>query len=468
MLTLKKTVKKLVHPRSSDEDSRRKEFILNILLLSSITLFAVANVINVFAAIFRPASHELHSMPFLVLVFILAFFSLLYFLSRKGHFSFSAHVLVFTFFFLAAYMGYHWGVDITASLLIYGLVIVMAGILVSTRFAFLTTALIGLTILITDYLQGLQIVIYDYAWRVENWETTDTIMTAVIFFLVAIVSWLSNREIERSLARAHRSEASLRKERDMLEITVEERTRELKEAQLERISQLYSLAEFGRLSSGLFHDLMNPLTAVSLNVEKAKSEGETSHGGLSKAQYYLDQAFVAAKRMERFIVAVRKQIGKKGDTKRFSLRAETKEVIDILSYKAHLANVRIILSENKASDITGDPIQWSQTMLNLISNSIDAYDEIPKGKDERTVVVTFTEDSKTISCAITDHGIGIPKENMEKIFDPFFTTKMGQTAKGTGIGLSTVKRMIEKNFNGSITVESAPHIGTTFLVVLPK
>jgi signal transduction histidine kinase len=459
---------KLLDSRSQDEDSKRKEFILNVLLLSSTLLFFAAAGASLLISFLRPESYRHNSISLLILFSIFAFFAILLILSRKGFGSASAHILIIIFFLFALLMGYRWGIDVNASLLIYALVIVMAGILVNTRFAFLMTGLIAFVLISVGYLQEAGLYAPDRYWRSEPWQMSDTIMTAIIFFVIATVSWLSNREIERSLLRAHRSEDSLRKERDMLEATVEERTRELKEAQLEKISQLYSLAEFGRLSSGLFHDLMNPLTAVSLNVEKAKSEGQAHEGGLSKAEQYLDQAFVAAQRMERFIVAVRKQIGKEGDKRQFSPVEETRQVIDILSYKARLADVDIVLAESVVSQIVGDPVQWSQIMLNLISNGIDAYDDMPKAVDPRTVIVAFSEHKDAIVCTVLDHGIGIPKENMEKIFEPFFTTKPRQGAKGTGIGLSLVKRMIEKNFNGAISAASSQETGTIFSVVLSK
>ncbi|HEV7702396.1 MAG TPA: HAMP domain-containing sensor histidine kinase [Candidatus Paceibacterota bacterium] len=421
-------------------------------------------------SVIQPEAYARNSMSPFILVLTFAFFLFLFFLSRKGFYRGSAYVLVAVFFLLSFFMGYRWGVDVNAAILIYTLVVVMAGILVSTRFAFIMTGLVAYAMFALNDLQASHIIPVDRYWRNESWGPIDITMTLIILLVVAIVSWLSNREIERSLARAHRSEESLRKERDRLEVIVEERTRELKEAQLEKISQLYSLAEFGRLSSGLFHDLMNPLTAVSLNVEKAKSESEEENnsGDLSKAKQYLDQAFAAAKRMERFISAVRKHIGKKGVKNLFSPHNEIKQVIDILSHKAQMSNVSIFLSENETSDIMGDSIQWSQIVLNLISNGIDAYDEIPKDRDNRVIHITLAEDEKTISCTVVDYGVGIAEENVDKVFEPFFTTKAGQTDKGTGIGLSLVKRIVEKDFNGALTLKSVLGAGTTCLVILPK
>lgn len=65
---------------------------------------------------------------------------------------------------------------------------------------------------------------------------------------------------------------------------------------------------------------------------------------------------------------------------------------------------------------------------------------------------------------VEDRGMGIPKENIEKIFEPFFTTKNF----GMGIGLSMVKRIIEKDFSGTIKVESIENRCTMFTIKFPK
>ena len=459
--------KQFLTPRSVGEDSQRREFILNVLLLTSVAIFAIALFCNITIAIIDPVrfagSSESSVLPITIVLGVLL---ILYGLSRKGHFKISAYIVVGIFLLFSFLMGYQWGVGVTASLLIYMLVIIMSGVLISTRVSFIVTSVIVLILVVVGKLQLHTIIVADTAWKMLPWTQQDTLMTCIIFIVAATVSWLSNREIEASLARAHRSEASLRAERDSLEVIVEERTAALKEVQLEKISQLYSFAEFGRLSSGLFHDLMNPLTAVSLNVERAKSQGETLED-LSRTQHYLDQAFVAAKRMERFILAVRKQIGKQGDVKEFSLVEEISQVVDILSYKAHVAEVKLVLHAPENISLVGDPVRFSQAMLNLITNAIDAYDCKTESMKECTVVVSVHKTTEGIICTVHDTGMGIEEKNIGTIFKPFFTTKPSQDTKGTGIGLSIVKTIIEKDFNGTIAVVSTPLTGTVFTIALP-
>lgn len=105
--------------------------------------------------------------------------------------------------------------------------------------------------------------------------------------------------------RAHASEQALKEEKDLLEIKVEERTAELKRSQAENISQFSRFAEIGRLSSGLFHDLIGPLASVAMNLSGL--EGSV-HADMNEIKDQVDRAIKASRRMDTFIGAVRKQI----------------------------------------------------------------------------------------------------------------------------------------------------------------
>jgi signal transduction histidine kinase len=463
---LKARIKKLLAASSTDEDAARREFILNILLMSGFCLVLVSFVVSLLSSFLFSKealqnSHVWAGYIFLILVFLRA----LLYISHKGHSKVSSILLLAVFFLLAAYLNFTWGVDLPIVVLTYAVTIIMSGILISTRFAFFTTLVICPTIVVICYLHDSGLIEINRYWRTQQWTQADNVAILVLFFIVATVSWLSNREIEKSLKRARKSEADLKLERDSLEIKVEERTKELKETQMEQMAQMYRFAEFGRLSSGLFHDLINPLNAVSLNMGKVKSED---------SKPYLDKAITAAKKMEDFIVAIRKQINHQENETSICLSDEVEQVIEILNYRARKANVKIKFLTAGEIKIVGDVIKFNQVALNLITNAIDSYDgfvPIPHingehdKNHERKVIVNLHEDNGMIEFIVTDHGKGISPENLNKIFEPFFTTK--STAVGIGLGLSLVKRIVEKDFLGSINVTSAPNEGSVFSVRFP-
>lgn len=461
-------INKLILPRSNDQDISRKEFIFNILLVSVIALLVAAIVEHVISwnilHLISPQSFDNSSFSLNSLAIILVFFFALYLLSRRGFFRTASYALLGIMFVLAAYMGSRWGVDLPAEILFYSLIIVMAGILINARFAFLVTGLVFSIIALTGYMHNVSYLSVNRYWSNELWETTDIVIAGVLFLTIATVSWLSNREIEKSLTRARKSEEELKKERDSLEIKIEERTKELKEAELEKMSQLYRFAEFGRLSTGIFHDLVNPLNAVVLNMEMVtKCHGERQ--GFAETKVCLDRALNSTKKMEKFVMAVRKQVSNEKSVAVFSLNQELKEVIEILTYKAVKEIVKIFFYPSAEVKVTGDPIKFNQIALNLIANAIDSYGS-PESREyaDGTVEVRLWKDENNIVLSVKDFGEGIPKENMEKIFEPFFTTKK---ENGMGVGLSTVKRIVEKDFKGIVEVESEVGEGSVFTVKLP-
>ncbi|MCK9351607.1 MAG: HAMP domain-containing histidine kinase [Candidatus Pacebacteria bacterium] len=365
------------------------------------------------------------------------------------------------FFLLAVYMTYRWGVEIQVALLFYVLIIVMSGILIHARFAFIVTLMVCAVLFFVGHLEWSEAISVNRYWMTDVWSVKDVVMVSVIFMIIATVSWLSNREIEKSLARARNSEVALKAERDSLEVKVQERTKELREAQLEKMTQLNRFAEFGRLSSGLFHDLMSPLSAVTLNMEMVKAEEKSA---LYETKIYLNKAIAASKRMEDFVIAVRKQIANEEHKTTFSVNEETKQIIEVLLHKAIKANVGIKLTAPENIKIFGSAPKWGQVALNLASNAIDAHAS-SQANEKKEVALSLVQKNGRVIFTVSDRGVGIAKENLEKIFDPFFTTKEG---KGTGLGLYTVKRIVENDFHGTIEVVSEPRKGTAFIINIPK
>src|SRR5204862_2776099 len=116
------------------------------------------------------------------------------------------------------------GVDIPQSILTYALIIVMSGILISSRSAFFMSSLVALTIMTIGYLQQEKFIIVSSSWRKDVESLTDSLVIIATFYVIFIVSWLSNRETEKALKRARASEKALKQQRDLLEVKVEERT----------------------------------------------------------------------------------------------------------------------------------------------------------------------------------------------------------------------------------------------------
>jgi len=450
---------KFVEPRSKNEDSARREFILNVLLLGTIALAFFATIRTLTDFINLGQAYPGVSPLFSFGVFLLFFF--LYLLSREGAFDFAAYVFIGIYFALATYISCIWGIDLPQGLLTYVLVIVISGVLINARFAFTVTLAASFALVLLAYLQNNFMLHPNFYWKKEILRVADTMVFVFTFLIITTVSWLSNREIEKALKRARGSEAELQKERDLLEMRVEDRTRKLKEVQLEKNMYLYRYAEFGRIASGLFHDLVNPVSSVLLNMEELKKK----YPQTDNERLHINGISNTMRRVEDFIKATRKQIQNQEIDMMFSLADEICLAVQLFSHKAAEVGVRLLFSPPDSLIQTyGNPIKFYRIIASLISNAIDSYEQTPN-KDRRDVVITLSQNNDLVSVSVQDRGCGIKKENMDKIYEPLFTTK--NIEKGTGLGLSLAKEATEENFNGTISCESAEGRGAKFTVTFP-
>lgn len=454
----------IVHSsQTTDVDKCRKNGILNILLIGAVVLSSI----SFFITIATTAISLIQGVPYtgtsyLISLGFTCFFLLLYLLFRLQQTGLATHLLLLTYFIGIILCLEQVGVASTQGLILIPLLIVMSGILVSSRYAFFVSLAVSILVIVMHLRLADNQYPYFY-WREAKWNFYDVLGFIAVFFIIALVSWLSNREIDRSLALARASEQTLKEERDLLEVKVDERTRAIKQLQIERVAQMYRFAEFGRLSSSLFHDLVNPLTAISLNLRSV----EHSHTSQT-TNAFLQNAIQATEKMEHFVNAVRKQFQKQETLEVFSLAEEVEQVISIMRHRGKSLHVHINFTQPKTTLYTyGNPLKFAQLVMNLLSNALDAYQVLGERKksQRREIRITLWQEEKgnQILISLQDWGVGIAKEQQQQIFDPFFTSK----EKGIGIGLTTCKDIVEKHFHGSIDIESTLGKGTRFVIAFP-
>lgn len=448
--------RKLIAPLSADEDLARREYVLNVILASSIILLSLIDVLMWFErVILGPADTGVSPLTFAI---IPVFFVVILALSRRRHPVVAAYLLVAMYLVSDGYALYRWGADLPTALLGCALIIMISGILINARFGFFTTSLIAAYLVALRYLQTNHIITAE-DWR-NNSATIDAVAYVIIFLIITTVAWLSNREIEKSLGRARQSEAALTEERDSLEVKVEERTRELREAEFEKVKELYRFAEFGQLASGLFHDILNVLNAVSLRLEQPARDTTRSLDNKTAEK--------TTREIERFVQGMRKQLDHREARESFSLAEGIDQALQLISYKALAEGVQIEFDHETADAFLyfGNPFKFHQLIINLTLNAIDAYAPIPKNDLRRRIVaISLARETNAIVFRIIDHGCGIPAAIREKIFEPFFTTKSGH--QGTGIGLASVKKIVEDDFHAAISLKSVGGYGSTFTINLP-
>ncbi len=442
--------------KESTEDAIRQEFLLNVLLFSISVIISVFALLTVQAWI-RFGSEFRGANPVLALCSCVAFW-LLFLLSRRGRWRLTSYLFIALLLSLVFLANLFWGTDLPQTWILYAFIIVIAGILNRSFHSFLIASAIGVFLISATYLQSNDILLVSESWKEVPFRVGDSVGAFFSFLLLSVVSWLFNSDLEKSLHRARKSEAALQVERDSLEIKVEERTRQLKETQKVQLEQMTRFAEFGQLASGIMHDLANPLTSMSLNLELAKKKNADRLAG---ADRFVDQALQASRRMEDLVLVARKQFGKKSDVQEFVLGDEIEQAVQILQSKARQAHVRFNTDEVERISIVGSPLKFHRVMLNLLGNAVEAYAESEESATRWIRVECHAEDGDAV-IQVSDQAGGIPEETLEKIFEPFFTTK----ETGSGIGLPTVKDILKKDFSATIEVQSSKQ-GTAFEIRLP-
>lgn len=446
----------LIEPRSDHDDIRRKEFILNILLVGTLVLCLLLGISILLSHIIPEDSYSGIS-PVLFSGISLFFSSLLY-LSRKKYVSVASYGFVGLYFLATVYGTYQWSFTPPMIILVTMVTIVISSILISSRFGFILTVIMSCIVAIITYLQIHQYIPLDLYWRNDPLLVKDALQMALLLFLVSGISWLSNRETEKSLDRALASEQDLVIERNLLELKVEERTRDLKLSQEKALHQIGYLAEFGKISSGVFHDLMNPLNTVIAHIDRLSETDTAAH----ETKDYLRKAVIASKRMGHYLETIKKSIKPSDLIQSFSPEKEIHDALDLLGHKARLAQATIVVTAAPSITLIGNALRFHQVALNLISNAIDAVQDLEI--ENKNIYLELHQKEHVVVFSVTDFGKGIIPSNLTTVFNPSFTTKNNA---GIGLGLATVKSIIETEFHGSISVTSTPDQGTLFCVTIP-
>ena len=234
-------------------------------------------------------------------------------------------------------------------------------------------------------------------------------------------------------------------------VALEEKTRDLETAQ-EELVRKERLAILGQLAGGVSHELRNPL------------------GVMKNSVYYLKMVLPEDERVRKHLGIMEREVTTAtrivSDLLDFARAKPPSQVPTDLSELVREVLDRTPLAENVevvarlAPDlppVAVDALQVQQVLGNLITNGAQA---MPEGG---TLTIETARAEGGARVAVSDTGVGIAPENLEKIFQPLFTTK----AKGIGLGLAVAQGLAEAN-GGTISVESAVGRGSRFLVVFPQ
>ncbi|NOZ02191.1 MAG: HAMP domain-containing protein [Deltaproteobacteria bacterium] len=227
----------------------------------------------------------------------------------------------------------------------------------------------------------------------------------------------------------------------------------------EQLMQSRKMAAVGTLTSGIAHELNNPLNNIGLTVE-ALTDGFDDYPDDEKLRM-LEQVY---SQVERASATVKNLLDFTRKEQPAFAPLSVKEIVETTARLAgnelKLAGIELDMDVAEGLPlIKGNARSLQQVFLNLFLNAIHA---MPDGGE--LIIRAEAQDDGFVRIDVGDTGQGIPAENIDKVFDPFFTTK--DPGKGTGLGLSVSHSTIEKH-GGRITVASEVGKGTRFSVYLP-
>lgn len=239
------------------------------------------------------------------------------------------------------------------------------------------------------------------------------------------------------------------------------------EAQFVQSQKMHAI---GQLAGGVAHDFNNLLTAISGHCDLLlirHNNGDQDYGDLIQIHQNANRA---AALVGQLLAFSRKQ----------TLKPERLDIQELLSDLAHLLNrlvgekVKLILAHGfELGIVKADRRQLEQVVMNLVVNARDA---MPMGgqirietealilKDELRRDQAMVPAGEYVAINVSDSGVGIPADSLQKIFEPFYTTK--KLGEGTGLGLSTAYGIIKQS-GGYIFVDSTEGAGTVFQLLLP-
>jgi len=240
-----------------------------------------------------------------------------------------------------------------------------------------------------------------------------------------------------------------------LEKKVEERTKELQEAQTQLI-QSEKLASIGQLAAGVAHEINNPL-GVMLGFTQVMLKKLPGKDPFRKPLISIEREGLRCKKIIQGLLDFSRR--STPTLQPLDLNESVEAACKLIEHQITIDNVRLIKGfAPNLPGIEGDTNQLQQVFVNLI---INAYQAMPQGGDLRITTRTV---GNQVQAIFADAGVGIRPEDLKHIFDPFFTTK--EVGKGTGLGLS-VSYGIIKSHGGGIEVDSQVGVGTRFVVSLP-
>jgi C4-dicarboxylate-specific signal transduction histidine kinase len=249
----------------------------------------------------------------------------------------------------------------------------------------------------------------------------------------------------------------------IMDITATKRAEEeLRKTQAE-LAHVTRVTMLGELTASIAHEVNQPLAAAVANAEACLRWLDRETPDIPKARRSVEWVINDSCRASDVIRRVR-ALANKADVEKVPLDINTvvREVIALVQHE--LINRSISLRTELAPApllIVGDRVQLQQVIINLVMNGIEAMESV-LDRPREVVIRSRLDGAERMLVSVTDCGVGISGDDVDRLFKAFFTTKSG----GMGMGLSICRSIIEAH-GGSLSASRNEGPGATFQFVVP-
>ena len=230
-----------------------------------------------------------------------------------------------------------------------------------------------------------------------------------------------------------------------------------------RFSHEQKIASLGFLATSVAHEMKNNLGSIRMILEGLLDNYYKDVADDSEEKKYLQMIYnqvVGSVEMPERLLKLARNNGNEHSC--FDTADSINEVLSLLDYEAKRNGV--VISQQNAGGfnaVTGNEADFKMIILNLAQNALKA---MPSGGK---LSVRTSKNQNNVMVEVSDTGVGISPEKLCHIFEPFYSDGRSSRHQGTGLGLAIVKSLVEK-FQGTISVDSKLHQGTTFTIKFPK
>jgi signal transduction histidine kinase len=230
-----------------------------------------------------------------------------------------------------------------------------------------------------------------------------------------------------------------------------------------RMESFKRMAYVGEMTSGLAHEIRNPLNLMSINLQLMReSLGAGDYEKVQKKISLLESAKDhAARILTEFLGFARARMS---EPEEFELSTLLDEVFALMKDEAHQRELVFTHEcEPQHIKVRLDRIELRMILINLVMNAMDSYQQDTSNIVEKKVRISLIAKRRDILLTIEDSGCGMDEFTLQNLYTPFFSKKRG----GTGLGLAVVRRIVQEN-GWSIDCVSLPQNGTTFTILLKE